>query len=371
VTGRLTRLLERVLDGAARLLAPERRPWAEALRAEAAEVQAGWSRLGWLAGGMWLVAKEAGMMRRISYWAGAAAVAAAAAWAVWLSWRTTPAADPESVTDRIRVLVGAAALLGLPWAARQRGLFGPVGSSIAARLVRLAGLAALCVMGVQLVRGDSHGGINGVLGSGSVSWLREIPGLAALVASVAVPLIVMARRPQTERARLWGIVAATAGPALVLVPLQAIVVGYTALILCATARRSPLAPATLAIGAIAGLPGALAYLAVTLATGNLYSGMFTVALVVLVTAGVAGGLAAGRVTGTGSPDELRSARTTQGLLAGATAGAMAGLLPTALLVIMGGIMILGPLIGAGGAAFGAAIAVDRLGRREAAPDSSA
>ena len=57
------------------------------------------------------------MMRKIVYWLGAGAVAAAAAWAVWLSWHTSPAADPQTVTNRVRVLVGTAALVVLPWVA--------------------------------------------------------------------------------------------------------------------------------------------------------------------------------------------------------------------------------------------------------------
>jgi hypothetical protein len=371
VTERLTRLLGRILHGTTRLLPRERRYWAEALHAEAGQVPAGWPRLGWLAGGMLLVAKEAGMARKIGYWIGAAAVAGVAAWVVWLSWRTAPGADPERVTDRIRVLVGAVALIALPWVARQRGLFGPVGGSVAARLVRVAACAAICCMGLALVRGDRHAGINGVIGSGSVNWLREAAGLAALSTGAAVLLIiVMARRPKTQHPRLWGVVLGTAALALALVPFQAIVVGYAALIFAATSRRSPLAPATLAIGVIAGLPPAVIYFAVTFASGNLYSGMLAVGLVVLLVAGAAGAVAATRVTGIDNPDELRSARVTQGVLAGATAGAMAGLLPTAVFLIMGGMMILGPPIGIAGAAIGAAFAADRRNRREALPGAS-
>jgi hypothetical protein len=57
------------------------------------------------------------------------------------------------VTDRVRVLVGAAALVVLPWVGRRRGWFGPVGSSITARLVRLAGCAAVCGLGTAVVYG--------------------------------------------------------------------------------------------------------------------------------------------------------------------------------------------------------------------------
>ncbi len=70
-----------VLRHAARLLPPERRPWAEALRAEAGQVPVGWPRLRWLAGGLVLVIREAHVARKIVYGLGLGAVAVAAAWA--------------------------------------------------------------------------------------------------------------------------------------------------------------------------------------------------------------------------------------------------------------------------------------------------
>ena len=147
--GGLTRVLEGLLGCAARLLPPGRRDWAEAVQAEAGQVAAGWPRLRWLAGGVWLVVREAAMTRKVVYWLGAGAVAAAVGWVVWLSWQTSPAADPQAVTDRVRVLVGAAALVVLPWVGRRRGWFGPVGASFTARLVRVAGLCG----GLQSGRG--------------------------------------------------------------------------------------------------------------------------------------------------------------------------------------------------------------------------
>jgi hypothetical protein len=139
VTGWLAGVLHWMLARAARGLPAERRHWVEAVRAEADQVTADWTRLTWLAGGFWLVAKEGGMARRIGYWIGAAGIAAAAAWVIWLSWRTAARADPEGVTDRVRVLVGAVTLAGLPWIARGRGWFGPVADSGVARLARIGG----------------------------------------------------------------------------------------------------------------------------------------------------------------------------------------------------------------------------------------
>ena len=108
-----------------------------------------------------LAAKEAEIMRKVVYWLGIGAVMAAAAWAVWLSWHASSVTHPLVVTDRVRVLVGVAALAVLPWMGRRRGWFGPVGSTITARLVRVAGCASVCGLGIALVRMDSDvGGVD-------------------------------------------------------------------------------------------------------------------------------------------------------------------------------------------------------------------
>src|ERR1700722_11653230 len=159
---RMTRVLAGLLGQTARLLPLARRQWAEAIQAEAGQVQSGWRQLYWLAGGLWLVAKEAKMARKIVYWLGLGVVTAAAAWAIWQSWRTVPVADPESVTDRVRVLVGVSALLVLPWVGRPSGLFGPVGSGVTPRLVRGAGCVAICCLGASLVRLDRNAASGGV-----------------------------------------------------------------------------------------------------------------------------------------------------------------------------------------------------------------
>ncbi len=170
-------MLAGLLRCAARLLPPARRQWAEALQAEAGQVPAGWPRLRWLAGGFWLVAREANVVRKIVYWLGCGAVAAAAAWAVWLSWRAVPAPyyDPQTVTDRVRVLAGVAAFVVLPWVGRRHGWFGPVANSITARLVRVAGSAAMVGLGMAVVRMDDHLSPGANVGPFSLS--HEIAGL--------------------------------------------------------------------------------------------------------------------------------------------------------------------------------------------------
>ena len=88
-------MLAWLLGHAARLLPPGRRQWAEAVGAEAGEVAAGWPRLCWLAGGLWLAVREATWGARSCTGWGPVAVAAAGAWVVWLSWQTSAAADPR------------------------------------------------------------------------------------------------------------------------------------------------------------------------------------------------------------------------------------------------------------------------------------
>ena len=54
----LTWMLAGMLRNAARLLPPGRRQWAEAVRAEAGQVPAGWPRLRWLADCGWRRGRE-------------------------------------------------------------------------------------------------------------------------------------------------------------------------------------------------------------------------------------------------------------------------------------------------------------------------
>ena len=360
----LTWMLAGMLRNAARLLPPGRRQWAEAVRAEADQVPAGWPRLRWLAGGLWLAAREGAkmMVGKVVYRLGLVAVAAAVAWVVWLSWRASPAADPQTVTNRVRVLVGVAALVVLPWVGRRHGWFGPVRGSITPRLVRLAGCVAVCGLGVAVVRMDSHLGL-GPHGPGPFSLPREIAALVLLGAALAALPLVKARCPDVDAGALWAI-AGTAGFVMFLVvPLQAIAIVYVAGILAATSRRSPVANASLAAGAIAGLAAGLAAaLAVYgLATpDDRYAGLMVLGMLVLtfLLAALAGVAAAWLLSGTGDPQELREARIRQGLLAGAVAGAACGMLLTNFFVVAVFMMVMGPLLGAAGGAVGGAVAAD-------------
>lgn len=332
---------------------------AAAVEAEADMVPAGRLRLHWLAGGLWLVAKEANMVRKVVYWLGVAGVAALAAWAVWLSWRAAPAPDAEWTADRFRVLAGVAALVAVPWVGRRRGLFGPVGGTMTARLVRVAGCAAICGIGVSLVRLDSQAGFNGI-GNGPFSWVQEIVGLSLFGAVLVAPVMVRARWPQVEASTVWSVIAMAGVVAWLALPVQILTVGYVAGILAATSRRSPVRNATLVAGTIAGVAmGAIVYGVAQ--TGNDFS--FALWAVLLAAIGSLTAIPAGLAAAWQLPDsdnaaELRSARIRQGLLAGAVAGAVAGLMLTLLSVSASLVMVLGPLGGLVGGVLGGAYAAD-------------
>ncbi|HET7017462.1 MAG TPA: hypothetical protein VFI65_26305 [Streptosporangiaceae bacterium] len=364
---RLTRGLIWLLGGAERLLPPSRRQWIEAVRAETEQVPAGWTQLSWLAGGLWLVFREANMARKIGYWLGVGAVAVIAAWTAWLSLRTAPASDVEAVTDRFRILVGLTALVGLPWLARRQGVFGPVGPSVLARFVRIAGCGAVCGVGLLIVNLDLHANGNG-LGTGGFSPAQEFTGLAALAAAVLAPYAVKAKWPNAERDKTWAIAACAATTALVLIPLQAIPVAYLMLIMAATSRRSPVRSTTL----IAGTIGGLAYFLSLIATPIIDNGLLILLLIVAATllcTMLGGAGAAWLMTGTADADDLRAARVRQGMYAGIAAGAIGGLVLALSVAFFGIPMALGPLVGIAGGRLGAALAADHLPRRRG-PDRS-
>jgi hypothetical protein len=359
---RLTWMLAGALRAAARWLPPGRRDWAEAVQAEAELIPAGWPRVGWLAGGLRLAAKEAEIMRKVVYWLGVGMVAAAAAWAVWLAWHTSPAADALTVTDRVRVLVGVGALALLPWVGRRRGWFGPVGHSITVRLVRVAGCAGACGLGVAIVRMDRyiHGGPHG---PAPFSLSREIAAAVLLGAGLVALGVVRARWPQLDAGTLWAFAGMSSTLLLALVPAQAIAVAYVAVILAATSRRSPVANASLAAGAMtglaAGLTAALAVYELNTQDDRYVDLILLLLFVTTILSGALAGAAASWLRpGTGDAKELREARIRQGLLAGTASGAVAGLVLTNFVAIAVFMMVLGPMLGAVGGALGGMVAAD-------------
>jgi hypothetical protein len=88
-------------------------------------------------GGLWLVIREADVIRRAGYTI--IGVAAGAAM-VWLSWHPG-SANPAVPAGRVTMVVVVLVLAVLPWVARP--VFGPVADNRAARVVRTAGYVAV------------------------------------------------------------------------------------------------------------------------------------------------------------------------------------------------------------------------------------
>ena len=294
--------------GVLRLVPAARRDWAEAVWAEAHEVPAGWQRLAWQAGGVRLIAKEAQMVRRTGILLLFAAAAGAAAWGAWPGSRVSHGAAVQG-----GIIVTVLLLAGLPLLTRL--VLGPPDSR-AARWLRAGFYAAiLAVMPTQGAIGlfvgmVPRGGIDrhtfdvfqgpGVPGSssGGPDWAGEI-----------------------------GILIFTAC--------------YLAIILALTARRAPVAPATLAISAGAGLAlGAVMYAVAPLGLNFKYPtrpwppGSAVDAFVALAWILVFGApLACGVIAGLRChvPDDLGQAsvaRAWQGLAAGLVSGGVGALFVT-------------------------------------------
>ena len=125
--------------GAAWLLPAGRRDWVAALWAEAHEVPAGLARLAWRAGGIWMLAREALMPRRLGR---AVMFAMAAAVAAWVAWPDSSIL--HAAADQFGVIATVLLLAGLPLLARR--FFGPAGDSRTARFLRVGGYAAILAL---------------------------------------------------------------------------------------------------------------------------------------------------------------------------------------------------------------------------------
>jgi hypothetical protein len=421
--------LDRAITGLARcsvrVVPAERREWAEAVWAEACEVPAH-QRLSWVAGGLWTVIRQAGIVRRLAYWLGVAALALGASEMVSLVWRGAPVApgfrsvsvptislgtgiyvDPNTTGDfRSLAITTVVVLAALPWVARRRGAFGPASDNSAARVVRVGGCAAICVLVLVLARMAQTLGEN--LADG------ELTGV--ITASLTVILVVAARltgararalrwlhgpgnTTEAERKTLLALGFGTA--ALMLFFFGSIfgggtselITAYAAGIFAVTARRSRIARATLAFGAGAGVAAGLTWYAAA-RTGNPWL-ILVVVVAVFAAPTAAGAGAAWRSPGQDDPEALRRDRLRQGLAAGALTGGVAALLITILIfgtmVVLHRqspapsteahmlVLFLGPLLGMALGLGGGSVQALRQPKpappsplvREPAPDSSA
>jgi hypothetical protein len=322
--GAVTAVLAALLRRAGRFLPAGRREWGEAVWAEAGGVPAGRARLWWLAGGLWLVARQAPVVRRIG---SAAAAATAGAVLVWLDWHPG-SANPAMATNRAADILLVALLAVLPWVARA-GL-GPVAGTRAARVARAGGYLAVYALLLVVVGMSRFAG----------SRFDHFHAFDQAYWEAAM------RHEAVVGAVLW----------------ITLLCGYAATVLAVTARRTSVPPATLAAGAGLGAAAALiGYALMPLGnTMNPHSGWqatayhAVVGLVWPVLLGAplaAGWLAAHRAAATAAdrnpvrpagvldPVEAASARRRQGTLAGLLAGGTAAL---GLAILTVGTMLLFP-----------------------------
>ncbi len=334
---RVAGVLGRLLGRCAGLVPPGRRGWVEAVRAEAGEVPAGPARAGWLAGGLWLVAREAKMIRRIGYGLGVAAVAVAAALVVRYLWAGAYAGR-DAGWDKARIVLLVVLLAGLPWVARRRQVFGPVGPSIAARAVRAGGSAAIVALVLDFARIEHfpEPAMGGVLnGTGGWNWAREAVALILIAVGLAAILIIPVRRPKVHPVLVaWCAVAATLILFFTLAPMQVLITVYAAGLLAVTARRSPATPATLALSTTIGAGGGLLMVALwnplqpgpnSSTTGRPIALFMLLVGVIVGGTAAAGALAVRRAGGLKSPLAWK-ARAQQYLAAGPLTAASAALM---------------------------------------------
>jgi hypothetical protein len=123
-----------------RWVPPQRRDWIEALAAEADDVPPGGERLAWLVGGLWLVAKEARMIRKVAYIVAGLAGGVVLIRLGWHDGSTNPAVP----VNRGIMITVAVLLAALPWLL-------PVAPGRTARIVRAIAYAALCAFYADMV----------------------------------------------------------------------------------------------------------------------------------------------------------------------------------------------------------------------------
>jgi hypothetical protein len=291
-----------------RLLPAARRDWAEAVWAEAHEVPAGWPRLAWRVGGVLLVAKEGQMARRIGILLLVAVAAGAAAWGAWPG---SPVSHGAAVQGGI--IITLTLLAGLPLLTRWA--LGPPDNR-AARWLRVGFYAAiLAVMPAQAAIGMFVGAVPRSGIDRHIFDVIQGPGVPG--SSTGGP----------DWGGEVGILFVTAC--------------YVVVILALTARRTPVAPATLAISVGAGLVlGVVMYAVAPLGINIKYPyrpwlhgsavEAFGILAWILVFGAplIAGAIAGLRCYVPDGPDQAAAARAWQGFAAGLVSGGVGAVFVT-------------------------------------------
>lgn len=257
---RLRRVSATARRAAARLLPAEHRDWAEALWAEAHEVPRGLPRLAWRAGGLRLIAREATMARRL---AGAVLFGGAAAFAVWVAWPGAPA-SAATIAARVDVTVIVLLLTVLPLLAHR--LWGPVTESRTVRVLRTGSYAAILslTMAKASVERFQSAPAPAHRPQPASSWL--VRPAAARAPGGGFPGWPLATQEGLVRPAGGHVGAAVTSPPPAIhywtgeILFLLVIAGYVTVIMAVTARRSLVAPATLAVGTGAGIGlGAVMY----------------------------------------------------------------------------------------------------------------
>ena len=219
---KLSRALAAAGRGAAWLLPPGRRDWVAAVWAEAHAVPAGLPRLAWRTGGVWMLAREALMPRRLGRTLLLVAAAAAAAWATWPPPWAGHIAESRFNSIALALLVVAV----LPLLSRR--LFGPAGPSRVARSMRvLCGATVLALVSaftvldaydqraprqpayLRVFCGPNCPGAVPGQGRGGPTWQAEIVIMLLIIGYVGATLFLTSRRAGLTRSTL--IIGAGAG----------------------------------------------------------------------------------------------------------------------------------------------------------------
>jgi hypothetical protein len=247
-------------------------------------------------------------------------------------------------------------------------VFGPVGDSVASRLVRVAGCVGVCGVGMVIVRIDSRSNVNSAIGSGTFSWPREIAGLVLIAALFTVPGVLRARWPEPDPVGFWSLTVLVGVLISTVAPFQLIAVLLVAGVYALTARRSRVMPATLAAGTLAGLAaGGLMWelaIAIPRQLDSAFGFFILLPSMTFLPAGLAGLAAAWLRSGIDDPQALRKARIRQALIAGAVTAVVGGLVIT-FTVGDFSMLVQGPVFGLAGSAIGGAWGADHP--REARP----
>ena len=218
---KLARVMAAAGRGAARLVPAGRRDWVAAVWAEADEVPPGVERLAWRAGGVWVLAREALLPRRIGRAALFAVAGAGAAWAAWPQPATGHLA--EGRFNAIATVLLVVAVLPL----LSRRFFGPPSPSRVARSLRVLCCAAVLALvsasvillvssrlvptrpAYRLIWCIAQGwsntqGCGGVPGrsSGGPTWQAEILVMLLITGYMGLTLFLTSRRAQIARSTL-------------------------------------------------------------------------------------------------------------------------------------------------------------------------